>query len=503
MKKNNIIYLGILFLTITLASCKKDKLDRYPFNSIELSQSFKTVQDAKSWDNGLYAFLRGRVYGAYTFYTDVQADQLNASLDYGNRNGSPHRWGSSFLSDDQTLGPIWQNYYNAINNVNIAIDGYSSIPTPMASDVSTLNKYKGDAYLLRAYYYDQLMLRWAKAYEPSTAATDLGVPLILKYNPNLQPARATSKAVYDQILLDISQAKTLLAATAGAQGSTRFTKDAAGALEARVRLHIQDWVGAKTAADLVIASNTYPLINNQTDFNSMWTNDLGKEVIFQCQETAPSELGNANNIYLGLIPQSGNYTPDFIPSQWVVDMYDNTDIRKGTYFGQKTLTIQGSNYPNIYLVTKYPGNPSLFTGATTNYQQKAKVFRVAELYLISAEAGVRSGSSGEAAALITLNLLRVNRGVLPLSGVSGANLFQAVKDERFRELAFEGFRLDDLKRWHQGFQRHDPQNLNILNTVGGTPTLAIPADDNKFVWGIPANDMTINQSLIGQQNPGW
>ena len=503
MKKNNLKLIAAICFTGILASCSKEKLDRFPYDSIELSQSFKTVKDAKSWDNGLYAFLRGRVYGSYTVYTDVQADQLNASLEYGNRNGSPHRWGSSFLSDDQTIGPIWQNYYNAINNLNIAIAGYPGIVATTPQDISDMNKYKGDAFLLRAYYYDQLMLRWAKAYEPSSAATDLGVPLVLKYDPNALPPRATSKAVYDQILLDIAQAKTLLAAVPGVAGSTRFTKDAATALEARVRLHIQDWAGAKTAADAVIATSTYPLINTQAEFNSMWTNDLGKEVIFQVQETAPNELGNTNSIYLGFIPTSGYYTPDFIPSQWVVDMYDNADIRKATYFAQKTLSIQGGTYPGIYLVTKYPGNPSLFTGATTNYQQKAKVFRVAELYLISAEAAVRSGAAGEAASLTTLNLLRVARGVSALSGLTGTSLFQAVKDERFRELAFEGFRLDDLKRWHEGFQRRDPQNISILNTVGGTPTLTIAADDNKFVWGIPANDITINPSLKGQQNPGW
>lgn len=501
MKKNQLKLIAAICITGILASCSKDKLDKFPSDSIELSQSFKTVKDAKAWDNGIYAFLRGRVYGVYTFYTDVQADQLNASLEYGNRNGSPHRWGSSFLSDDQTLGPIWQNYYNAINNINIAIDGYPGIVATAPQDVSDLNRYKGNAYLLRAYYYDQLMLRWAKAYEPSSAATDLGVPLVLKFAPNDLPARATSKAVYDQILLDITQAKTLLSGVAGTAGSIRLTKDAAFALEARVKLHIQDWAGAKTAADAVIASSAYSLINTQAEFNSMWTNDLGKEVIFEVQVVAPSELGNTNSIYLGYIPTSGNYTPDFIPSQWVIDMYDNNDIRKNTYFGKKTLTIQGSNYPDIYLVTKYPGNPALFTGANTNYQQKPKVFRVAELYLISAEAGVRSGAGGEAAALTTLNLLRVARGIPALTGLTGTALFQAVKDERFRELAFEGFRLDDLKRWHEGFQRRDPQNINILNTVGGTPTLAIAADADKFVWGIPTNDITINKNL--QQNRGW
>ena len=67
---------------LVLASCEK-KLDLYPYDSIELSQSFQTIKDATTWNNGLYADFRGRVYGSYNISQDVQADQLNATLDFG------------------------------------------------------------------------------------------------------------------------------------------------------------------------------------------------------------------------------------------------------------------------------------------------------------------------------------------------------------------------------------------------------------------------------------
>jgi starch-binding outer membrane protein, SusD/RagB family len=496
MKNFNIKYLAGAVLAFTLVSCSK-QLDKLPYSDIELSQSFQTVKDAATWNTGLYSNLRGRVGGIYTFTTDVQADQLNASLDFGNRNGFPHRW-DGFLSNDYSIRDIWQGYYRGITNVNISIDGFAKITPTTEAETDNLNRYKGDAYLVRAYYYNQLIQLFAKPYNPTTAASDLGVPLVVEYNVYAQPARASVKAVYDQILSDLAQAKTLLSKVAGAQGSNRFTKDAVTALEARVKLNMQDWTGAKAAADALIASNTYPLITSAATFKSYWHTDGKQEDIVQLKVVAPSELANANNIYLGLVAATGRFTPDFIPSQWVVDSYGATDIRKTVYFEQKPVTIQGTNYADVWLVNKYPGNSAYFTGATTNYQQAPKLFRIAEMYLISAEAGARLGSAD---ALTQLNSLIVARGLTPLAGLTGDALLAAVKEERTRELAFEGFRLLDLKRWNEGFTRHDPQSTNMLSTGAGYYTLSIPANHNKFVWGLPSNDISINKSLV--QNQGW
>lgn len=488
---------GMLFL----ASCTK-RLDKNPYSSIALGQAFQSVKDAQSWNNGLYSNLRGNVYGIYTFSTDVQGDQLNASLDFGNRNGNPHRW-NNWTSDDYTIRDVWAGYYGAMKNLNAAIDGFGAITPASPAEAANLNRYKGDAYLARAFYYHQLVQLYAKPYEPATAATDLGVPLVIKYNVSAQPSRATVKAVYDQIISDITNAKSLLSAVNGAQGSTRFTKDAVSALEARVRLSMQDWTGAKAAADAVIASGTYPLITDQAAYTAYWATDTKTETIFQLQTIAPSELANTNSIYLGYIPSTGRFDPDFIPSQWVVDMYDNADIRKAAYFKQLPLTVQGTAYNNVWLVNKYPGNPALFTGANTNYENAPKVFRVAELYLISAEAGARAGGTAATDALNKLNALRTARGLAPLSGLTGTALMSAIQDERFRELAFEGFRLLDLKRWHMPMQRHDPQSTAYLTPGPDYFNKSVPADDPKFVWAIPANDMTVNPNLRGQQNPGW
>jgi hypothetical protein len=502
MKKiiqSSLLLAGVI---VGFSSCEK-KLDLFPYSSIELSQSFKTVKDATAYDNGILAGVKGRLYGIYTISQDVQADQLNASIEFGNRNGNPHRWGTSFLADDYTIRDTWSGYYFTLKNVNAAIEGYPGIPVATPAEQALMDRYTGNAHLSRAFIYLELILRFAKPYEPGTANTDPGVPLVLTYNPAEQPARATVKAVYDQILADITIAKTKLAAVPGARGATRFTIHSARALEARVRLYMQDWAGAKAAADDVINSGTYPLYTTGAGLLSYWRDDATQETIQQAFVSKPLELANTNAIYLGFAPPTGKFTPDFIPSQWVVDKYDNADIRKNVYFEQKLCSFGGADFPNIWLVNKYQGNPLLWTAATTNYQHAPKMFRVAELYLISAEAGAKEGGASEAAALARLNALRTARGLTALVGLTGAALMNEIRDERFRELAFEGFRLWDLKRWHQGFVRSAPQNTAIIQVGPNYNTLSIPADDNKFVWGIPANDMTTNANLAGAQNPGW
>lgn len=517
MKLFKTIYIAGAFLA--LGSCSKEKLELFPTSNIELSQSFLSVRDAKTWNTGLYSLLRGRFYGIYAYSADIQGDQLNATVDFGNRNGFPHRW-EGFEATDGNLTSIWSGYYRAITNINIMIPGFAQITPSTATtnagilERADLNRYKADAHFARAYYYHELITRYAKPYEPASAATDLGVPLVLTYDVFAMPARASVKEVYDQIDADIAQAKTLFAAAkaeydklpatvakpniTGAQGSTIFTTDALTAFEARVKLHMQDWAAAKTAADAVIATNRYPLITSQAGLTTYWHNDGKQEDIMQLYVANTTETANTNAIYLGLNTATGKFRPDFVPSQWVVNRYEATDTRKAVYFSSKAVDFT-TGAGTLTLVNKFPGNPTLFTTVNTNYQHAPKFLRMAEMYLISAEAGARG--TGDADALAKLNALRTARGLTALSGIADEPLFAEVKEERFRELAFEGFRLFDLKRWHEGFTRRDPQNENFVTTGAGYTTLSIPADHPKFAWAIPSNDATINPNI--QQNPGW
>ncbi len=493
MKKIFQFFLAAVVFGLAAVSCD---VERLPYNVIEQRDAFQSVKDATTMNNGLYVQLRNRVHGIYMFSTDIQADLLNASLDFGNRNGFPHRW-EGFMATDYTIRDVWAGYYSALVNVNNIIENQHLIKGQNAQEEALLQRYLGEAHLLRAYYYHRLASRWGKPYNPGSAETDLGVPLMLEFNITLQPPRSTVAVTYRQILDDIAQAKTLLANTPGQQGASRITLDAVLALETRVHLYMQNWSALIPVAQQLINSGKYPLVTTEAAMRGMWHNDSGAEMIFQMYASRPSELGSSMVPLLGFRPAANDYNPDFIPQQWVVDLFAENDIRRNVYLAELPVHIQGVNYSGIYLINKFPGNPALWVG-NTNYQHKPKIFRIAEVYLNLAEAQYHSSPG---AALATLNTLRVARGLAPLTGLSGDALLNAIKEERTRELLAEGWRLDDLMRWGQGVQRRPPQNPNPVNTGVLYTELSKPAGHYQFIWGIPDRDLTTNPNLV--QNPGW
>lgn len=103
-----------------------------------------------------------------------------------------------------------------------------------------------------------------------------------------------------------------------------------------------------------------------------------------------------------------------------------------------------------------------------------------------------------------LNTLRAARGLAAVeAAVTGDALLEEIRKERTRELAFEGYRLFDLRRWGLSCTRHDAQDESFLNVTSreGGIDLDRPNSDPKFVWPIPHHDIICNPSI--RQNAGW
>lgn len=174
----------------------------------------------------------------------------------------------------------------------------------------------------------------------------------------------------------------------------------------------------------------------------------------------------------------------------------------GSSLYQGTRSLCGQPYPHFQI----PGNPDLRSTAQWNYVNTYKVFRLAEQYLIAAEAAIAE----DADAATPLNALRQHRGLEPLPEVTLAD----VQAERYREMMLEGTRLTDLKRWGLGVSRKNPQT-GILSETGGNPwfkgsfvsilnaEIEKTKDDYMMVWPVPASEIFSNPVLSGQQNPGW
>ena len=484
----NKLIVGTLFSALTLfTACE---MEQFPTTSISTENAWSTIDDAARFENGIYSYLRSANGGLYIYAADYQSDLFNATYSFSNRGGDLHRW--DFTNSQYDIEDIYENNYYCINNCNNIINNIDNITIESEEEQTKANNIKGTAYLMCAMCYHTLALRFTKDYEPESAASDLGLALVQVVDPNAKPSRSTLQETYDLIKSDIAQARQLITRE-GEAGSYYLTKDVIDALEARVDLYMHNYSEAISLAQNIM--NKYPLANTAEGLTDMFLNDNGSEIIYRIFSSV-DERENELPYYLYWNTTVNHYGPDFIPSQWVIDLYEDGDLRKGVYFLQDTIVCNDREAADIYMLNKYPGNPAL-KQTDYEYYNMPKLFRSAEAYLIAAEASYREGN--EANALKYLNELRSSRGASALNE-SGDALFTAIKNEWIREFIGEGQRLNDLKRWHEGFQRHDPQNQNILSQGTGMESLSIDANDQKFIWEIPANDLNANQNLEGNWN---
>ena len=489
-------------------------LDQQPYEDLSQANSFKTVQDAQSWVNGMYGKLRTNIYGSAMYATDLQADFLNMALRDGTNETITNfqNW-TLFTVNNAATATIWQRYFGAIQNINIGLEGIPTITIPQENyrtDAAQIKHNMGELYLARAYYYTYLLTHYC----PTDEASAYGLPLLSGPTINNFPNRSTVGQTYDFILADIAQAETRLSDVTGALGSEKFTKDAVAALKARVLLYRGKWAEAYVAATSIIGSR-YSLVSSSSDLEKVWKDDDTAESIVQLYAKYDvgntAELPSANDVYLGYQREWNyslrrfeiKYLPKAIPTQDFVNLYNDSDYRKSIYIKKLFANYGSATFNDLYLVNKYPDNPLLkqTPNGSSTYMHRPKVFRIAEIYLIAAEAAYKNGDQTNAKTY--LDRLRTARGI---GSVTYTDLWTEIQNERNRELAFEGFRMADIKRWNLGVVRGTPQNLSAIvsDPADQYYQLNIPAGNYKMVWPLSPSDILYEQGRANwQQNPGW
>lgn len=474
--------LAAALLLPTVSSCE---LDQFPRGSLTQETSWETVNDATNYYVGLLSNLRSVIGGSQFYVPEIQTDLFNIQVSSAlNRE---HEWTfntSAFAGDSR-----WSGSYQLISNANNIINNIDKIQVETEEDQLYLDNIKGAAYFARAYAYANMVVRYCKDYEPTTAANELGLPLVETVDVNAKPNRSSLEATYQLIMKDITNAHQYMKS---AGNTTEPGTDALTALEARMDLYMHKYDEAIDKAQSLMAK--YPLINNEVSFATMWTNDTGTEIIYQPYQDLNERVTSYAGPYINYNSATRAYNPYFFPTQGLIDMYEESDYRKSTYFSLQAVSANTVR-DRGYIFTKFPGNAAL-RQSETDFYNMSKAFRSAELYLIAAEAELMKDNKDEGAALGYLNTLRQNRGASALSS-TGDQLVQDMKDEWVREMVGEGFRLDCLKRWHDGFTRKTPQAFtqNILSEGSTTTELTISADNEKFVWEIPLQDLQANPNL--------
>ena len=493
-------FIILLLLAAGAYSCDMDKQPRN-----QLPREIQSVSDANSISVGLYSKLKGLTTGAYYNLTDFQTDLFHATATFGNFRGVYYQW--SFQTTDADMETMWYGWYNAIAQANYLIEGIDELRKTLTLtevEEAALDDMYGSAHWIRAYSYYNLAIIWCDDYNPSTAASTLGLMLATEYDPSSDVStylpRSPLSETFKRITDDLDIANTYIEETAN---EIYISKDAIAALKARVALYMRDWPTAISQATSLINSDRYALISDQEDFDDMWENDNGDEIIFKAEIVSSNDGGNSTGLYFIYNQNNGPQSePQYIPEQWVLDLYDPTDIRFNSYFREETNKMGEVGTFDLYLVWKYPGNPALKAGAANNYRNKGKIFRIAEMYLIAAEAYQESGQEAQASAL--LNELKANR--IPdweTISYSGSALQTEIRNERTRELFAEGVRFPDLKRWGLGFTRGVGQYTDAIFQGPNHSGLSVEANNPRFVWPIPKKEMDVNPHVKDQQNPGY
>lgn len=438
-------FLSLMAVALMIAACDS-ALNTEPTASIDASTALGTRRGIELGLNGVYrSTLTASLWGrAEVVYPDLYADNLDFTGTFSTDREVSLR--NVTVTNGNVLG-IWQDAYVGINRANSVIDALPGVKD-MTDPEKTLAK--SEALFVRALLYS-VLARWFG-----------GVPIVTQHSegagPEANVARSTLQETYQRIESDLTEAVNGLPS---GRSNGRATKGAAQALLARVSLDQLKNTQARDNATAVINNAIYKL---NTSFVDNWKTKNSAESIFEIQST----LNSTNSLAFWYYPVALGGRYGFAPSASLNGAFEAGDARKA-------VTIQvapnGSRYGNK------------FTRINTQ-DDNIPVLRLAEMYLIRAEANARLGASA-ATVLADVNAVRRRAGLGDLDPAvvsTQTALLDAILQERRVEFALEDQRFFDLRRFGRAVS-----------------VLGISAD--KQLFPIPQADRDINPNLT--QNPGY
>lgn len=495
MKKILIINMLLLTgFTVIMTSCKKDYLQTAPTDQAAQGDIFKTTTNAWNAINGIHRSL----YIQYNSRQDqggqsknmIDMDILGEDVVFPTTgNGwfvTTYRWTDH--RNENAWSPYFnfQFYYDIIANANMIIANIDAASGPDADK----KVIKGQALAYRAWSYFQMIQLFGKRYDKATANDGLGLTLVLAPTTEKLP-RATVSEVYNAIVKDLTDAITNLTGAPTRSNVSHININVAKGIRARVALAMQDWTTAAQMANeartgFSLMSNAQYLqgFNNYTNPEWMWGSRqvADQTTYFYSFFAYMSADFNSTNI---------RTNPKCINSA-LYNLISATDVRKGLWdaTGANTVfPIPPGGVRKPYMHRKF-----LSGGGSGSSIGDVPIMRVAEMYLIEAEARARAGGQDATAANVLFTLVKNRDASYVLSTNTGQALIDEIMIHRRVELWGEGFRFYDLKRLNLPLNRtganHDPAVAT---------TLSVPAGDKQWEFLIPRTELNTNSACV--QNP--
>jgi hypothetical protein len=550
----------LIILTATLVlSCNKDFLNKLPLDSPSDETFFSSKEELDLAINGAYTDLWWEWSSVpYVLWLDGATDIAWSRGDYANVQSIQS---GQFTPDLGIFMSTWSHMYNGISKANNILENMHR-----AKDVVSADDYasiQAQARFLRSYFYFYLVELYGDVPWVTT---------ILSLDSANLPR--TSKAdIVAHLYDDLDSAAAHLPPNWSGENAGRVTKGAALTLKARLALYEGDYQTAAAAAKAVMDLGIYGIYPNYQDLFH-YVGEGSNEIILNLPYLVGVRTNRIPQMF-GVHSALGSYSI-LVPTQEMVDMYECTDgksidnsplfdpsnpfehrdprldqsiIRPGMWFNHSIFeTHPDSTYTRRVVGgdTVLVANPELTTYATftgygwLKYMDEADLpqdlasshinvilMRYAEVLLTYAEAKIELNDIDQS-VLDAINQVRGRPSVsMPLvhMGMSQDSLRKVVRYERTIELADEGFRLFDIKRWK--YAEHVlPGNVYGRRNVVHWYDPIIPQIDEygrsvypdadkifkiisvnvfdpskNYLWPIPQKELDVDHNL--QQNPGY
>ncbi len=410
MKK--ILYL-LAALSFSFAACNK-VLDVSPVDSVSSEDAIKDKVGVERALTGTYNALQAvGLYGRNAIIVgDLAADNLTwtgTMLEYGQIENKP------IPAENPTIEGMWSASYDGINRANNIL-----VKLPAITDLTPqeFDNYEGEALFIRALLHYYLSSYFGGVPIRTQPTIDLS---------NIDIARSTLLQVYDQVITDLSTAKTKLSDNKVVGRANTFS---ASALLAKVYLAKYHLTGEKQMADLAVAEAGRVITEGgysiDPSFGSLFDPAVpSAESVFEIVY----DVQNYNRLaqYFYSRDLSGRY--EVAPTADLIQSFDTNDVRLDF-----SITYDEKNQPYGIKYNDISGGAD-----------RVNVFRLAEMYLIRAEA--LAYTNGDIAAIqADINVIRNRAGLQNTEAADIPGLKIAVMNECRHEFAFEGHRWSDLVR---------------------------------------------------------
>lgn len=467
-----ILKIGLLCTLIMALSCE-DQLETNAISNVTSDNFYQTEADIEQAVVASYDALQSEGQYGFNFMMFMEIRSDNAFVE------SPTNVGGEFGEFDlfaltpgnSRIENTWNSCYRGIQRCNIVLNRIGDIDM----DATLKNTRIGEVKFLRALTYFNLVRLWGD------------VPLVITETTDPFEAfsigRSSVSAVYDQIVLDLSEAVQVLPQN---NDVGRATKGAAQTLLGKVHLTLKNWIEANTILNDVFGYALHPNFEN----NFGIANENGQESIFEVQfqagngEGSPypnqvAPVGSADELLNGIGSQRG----ENIPANDLYNSFENNDVRRDVSIGTVT---SGTRYAKKLVdipVADFDSNLNVI------------VLRYADILLMRAEALNEIGYTAGGEAFTLLNQIRTRAGLSSLTATElpdQSSFRNAVLEERRHEFVSENQRWFDLLRTNKA--------IEVMNAS----TSAFSVSDFQLLYPIPLSAIdAINNSSIFPQNPGY